>query len=45
VAVVTAAADSPSQAALRLLSHISHAVGDVRTGHDANTSERSTTTI
>jgi transcriptional regulator with XRE-family HTH domain len=43
--VVTAAADSPSQTALHLLNHTSHSVGDGRTGHDANTAERSTTTI
>jgi transcriptional regulator with XRE-family HTH domain len=43
LAVVTAAADSPSQTALRLLSHTSHSVGGNRTGHDANTPERSTT--
>jgi hypothetical protein len=42
LAVVTAAAGSPSQTALRLLSHTSYSVGDDHPGHDANAPEQPT---
>lgn len=45
LAVVTAAADSPSQTALRLLSHTSHPVVDDRPGHDRHTPESSITAV